>query len=60
MLQGFSLGNYQLLIDYTGRMFRDGKTAMSAKLSGILERLGTTAAHMRVHHLANIGGCPAR
>ena len=91
MLQGFSLGNYLLLVDYTGRLFREGKTAISAELAGILERLGTTAeswqarleklkpgrllgrffaasrerlrevaAHLRVHHLANLGGCPAR
>jgi putative transposase len=43
MLQGFSLGNYLLLVDYTARLFREGKTAISAELAGILERLGTTA-----------------
>ena len=91
MMRGFSLGNYLLLVDFTGRLFREGKTAISAELSGILERLGTTAeswqarleklksgrllgrffaasrarlrevaARLRVHHLANLGGCPAR
>jgi hypothetical protein len=91
MLQGFSLGNYLLLVDCTGRLFRDGKAALSAELTGILERLGTraetwharleelnrggllgrffaanrerlreVAAQLRVHHLANLGGCPAR
>ena len=91
MLPGFSLGNYLLLVDFTARLFRDGKTAISTELSGILERLGTTAeswqarleklksgrllgrffaasrerlreaaVHLRVHHLANLGGCPAR
>ena len=25
MLEGFSLGSYLMLIDYTGRLFRDGK-----------------------------------
>ncbi len=43
MLEGFSLGNYLILVDYTGRFFRDGKAAISAELSGILNRLGTTA-----------------
>ncbi len=43
MLQGFSLGNYLLLVDYTGRLFREGKTVISAELTGILNRLGTTA-----------------
>jgi hypothetical protein len=33
MLEGFSLGSYLLLVDYTGRLFRDGKAAISAELS---------------------------
>jgi hypothetical protein len=91
MLEGFSLGSYLLLVDYTGWRFRDGKAAISAELNGILQRLGRTAeswrarleklksdrllgrlfaasrerrravaAHLGVHHLANLGGCPAR
>ena len=43
MLEGFSLGSYLLLVDYTGRMFREGKAAISAELRGILERLGSNA-----------------
>ena len=43
MLEGFSLGSYLLLVDYTGRLFREGKAAISAELSGILERLGSNA-----------------
>ena len=43
MLEGFSLGSYLLLVDYTGRLFRDGKAVISAELSGILERLGSNA-----------------
>ena len=43
MLEGFSLGSYLLLVDYTGRLFRDGKAVISAELSGILERLGSSA-----------------
>ena len=39
MLEGFSLGSYLLLVDYTGRLFRDGKAVMFAELMGILERL---------------------
>jgi hypothetical protein len=91
MLEGFSLGNYLLLVDYTGRLFREGKAVLSAELSGILERLGSSAESwwsrieklsrgrllgrffaasrerlrevargLGVHHLANLGGCPAR
>jgi hypothetical protein len=91
MLEGFSLGNYLLLVDYTGRLFRDSKAVISAELTGILNRLRTSAedwqarleklrggrllgrffaasrarlrevaAGLGVHHLANLGGCPAR
>jgi len=44
MLEGVSLGSYLLLVDYTGRLFRDGKTVISAELSGILDRLGSSRA----------------
>src|SRR5271167_2721823 len=43
MLEGFSLGNYLLLVDYTGRLFREGKAAISREVAEILVRLGTTA-----------------
>jgi hypothetical protein len=43
MRQGFSLGNYLRMVDYTGRLFCDGKAAISAELTAILERLGTSA-----------------
>ena len=43
MLEGFSLGNYLLLVDYTGRLFREGKAAISAELAGIFDRLGSSA-----------------
>jgi hypothetical protein len=40
MFDGLSLGSYLRLVDYTGRLFREGKAAISAELAGILERLG--------------------
>jgi REP element-mobilizing transposase RayT len=43
MFEGFSLGSYLLLIDYTGRLFRKGKAAISREVAGIFERVGTTA-----------------
>ena len=43
MIEGFSLGNYLLLVDYTGRLFREGKAVISAELGTILERLGSSA-----------------
>jgi len=42
MLEGFSLGNYLLLVDYTGRLFREGKAVISAELGAILERLASS------------------
>ena len=90
MLEGFSLGSYLLLVDYTGRLFREGKAAISGELSGIFARLGSSAeswwarleklsrgrllgrffaasrerlrevaSRLGLHHLANLGGCPA-
>jgi hypothetical protein len=91
MLEGFSLGNYLVLVDYTGRLFREGNAAISRELSGILDRIGSSATswqarleklgrsrllgrffaatrdrlrqvatRLGLHHLANLGGCPAR
>jgi hypothetical protein len=48
MLEGFSLGSYLLLVDYTGRLFRKGKAAISAELAGIFDRLGSSAESLRV------------
>ena len=43
MMQGFSLGRYVQLVDYTGRLFRRGKASISAELAGIYERPGCSA-----------------
>ncbi len=43
MVEGLPLGSYLLLVDYTGRLFHEGKSAISAELAGILARLGTSA-----------------
>ena len=43
MLEGFSLGSYLLLVDYTSRLCRQGKARMSRDVASILDRLGTTA-----------------
>ncbi len=91
MLEGVSLGSYLLLVEYTGQLFRKGKARISRELSGVFDRLGSSAeswwarleklsrgrllgcffaasrdrlrevaTHLGVHHLANLGGCPAR
>jgi hypothetical protein len=43
MLEGFSLGSYLLLVDYTGRLFRTGKATISTELAGIFARLESSA-----------------
>jgi hypothetical protein len=55
MLEGFSLGSYLLLVDYTGRLFRNGNATISRKLSGIFDRLGSTAENWwaRLEKLSN-------
>jgi hypothetical protein len=47
MIEGFSLGSYLLVVDYTGRLFREGKANISAELVGVFDRLGCTAAHWK-------------
>lgn len=42
MIEGFSLGSYLLLVDYTGRLCRQGKARMSLQLACIFDRLGTS------------------
>jgi hypothetical protein len=48
MVQGFSLGSYVKLVDYTGRLFRQGKASISAELAGIFERLNFSAQSWQV------------
>ncbi|HWT79615.1 MAG TPA: hypothetical protein VN648_12590 [Candidatus Methylomirabilis sp.] len=55
MLKGFSLRNYQLLVDYAGRFFPEGKAVISAELGAILRRLGSSAENWqaRLRRLAS-------
>ena len=48
MVQGISLGSYVKLVDYTGRLFRQGKASISAELAGIFERLNSSAQSWQV------------
>ena len=48
MIQGLSLGSYIKLVDYTGRLIRQGKASMSADLASIFERLGCSDQSCRV------------
>ena len=44
MLSGFTLGNYLMLVEYTGRLLREGKASISSELADIFDRLGSSAA----------------
>jgi len=43
MIEGFSPGNYLLLVEYSGRLFREGKAVICGELAGVFERLGSNA-----------------
>ena len=43
MREGFTLGQYLMLVDYTSRLVRDGKATLSAEVEGIFTRLGSSA-----------------
>ncbi len=42
MVGTFSLGSYVALVEYTGRLFRNGKARINAGVKDIFERLGTS------------------
>ena len=41
MREGFTLGRYLMLVDYTSRLVRDGKASVTAEVEGIFTRLGS-------------------
>jgi REP element-mobilizing transposase RayT len=43
MLEGFSLGSYLLLVDYTSRWHRTGKGRVDAAVAEIFDRLGSSS-----------------
>ena len=45
MVEGLSLGSYLQLVDYTARLYRAGKVAVSREVAAILDRLGSSADH---------------
>jgi hypothetical protein len=57
MLEGFSLGSYLLLVDYTSRLCRAGKARVSQQITGILERLGSSA-ELWQHRIGRLFGKP--
>jgi hypothetical protein len=53
MIEGFSLGSYLQLVDYTARLYRAGKASLSREAAAILDRLGSSAEnwHARLEKL---------
>jgi hypothetical protein len=45
MVDGFSLGNHLLLVDFMARQYRERKRALSPEIAGILDRLSSTVDH---------------
>jgi len=45
MVESFPLGSYVLLVEYTGRLFRNGKARINAGVQDVLERLGTSSEY---------------
>ena len=43
IVEGFTSGQYLLLVDYTSRVVRKGKAVVSSELAGIFERLQSSA-----------------
>ncbi len=43
MREGFTLGQYLMLVDYTSRFVRDGKASVTAEVESIIMRLGSSA-----------------
>ena len=42
LLEGFSIGSYLQLVDYTSRLVRHGKARAGRQIASIFERLGTS------------------
>ena len=56
MHSGFTLGQYLMLVEYTGRMLRNGQAAISSEVADIFSRLGCTPEIWGVR-MAKLTGC---
>ena len=56
MHSGFTLGQYLMLVEYTGRMLRNGKAAISSEVADIFSRLGCTPETWGVRMAKLTGG----
>ena len=58
MVEGFSLGSYLQLVDFTARLYRAGKAAVPREVAAILDRRGSPTRNGRWH--AAPGACLSR
>ncbi len=56
MLEGFTLGNYLMLVEHTGRLVREGKASISSELADVFQRLGFSAEDWQARLLKLSGG----
>jgi hypothetical protein len=56
MLEGFTLGNYLMLVEYTGRLVREGKASIASELADIFARLGFSVDAWQARLLKLSGG----
>ena len=56
MRSGFTLGQYVMLVEYTGRMLRNGKAAISTEVADVFARLGCTPETWGVRMAKLVGG----
>ena len=56
LLEGYSLRSYLMLVDWTARLYREGKAALGREAAGILERLGTSVERW-AEQLGRLLGC---
>jgi len=57
MVEGFSLDNYLLLLDYTGRHLRESKAVISAEVGAIFDRLNSSAENWQARLQKLADGC---
>ena len=48
-IEGFSLGNSMLWVDYTAWLYRQGKATLTREVDEILDRFGSNADHLGLH-----------
>jgi hypothetical protein len=56
MIEGFPLSSYLMLVDYSSRLFREGKARITQGLADIFTRLGTDSETWQLRFEQLIGG----